>query len=70
MLRWTSTAQRTASTTLTNFHQHAVAGGLDDAASMLSNLAVDKFLTMNLELAQRTFLVDTHQPTISGDVGR
>jgi hypothetical protein len=37
---------------------------------MLSNLAVDKFLTMNLELAQRTFLVDSHQPAIAGDVGR
>jgi hypothetical protein len=25
---------------------------------------------MNLELAQRAFLVDTHQPTIAGNVGR
>jgi hypothetical protein len=37
---------------------------------MLSNLAVDEFLAMNLELAQRTFLIDTHQPAIAGDVGR
>jgi hypothetical protein len=51
-------------------HQHTVARGLDDAAAVLGDLGVDEFLTMGLELAQRAFLVDAHQPAIAGDIGR
>jgi len=35
--RCTATAQRTASDDARKFHQHAVAGGLDDAAVMLGD---------------------------------
>ena len=39
---WTSTAQRTASTTLANSDQQPVAGGLDDAALVLGDLRIDQ----------------------------
>ena len=52
------------------FHQHAVAGGLDDAAPVLGDLGIDQFLAMRLELAKRAFLVDAHQPAVAGDVAR
>ena len=52
------------------FHQHPVAGGLDDSATVLGDLGIDQFLAMRLELAQRAFLVNAHQPAIAGDVAR
>ena len=48
--------------------QHAVARGLDDATAVLSNLGVNELLAVRLELAQRTFLVGAHQPTVAGDI--
>ncbi len=60
--RWISTAQRTASTTLGKFHQHAVAGGLDDAAAVLPDLRVDELAPMRLEAFEGPFLVRSHQP--------
>ena len=52
------------------FHQHPVAGRLDDPAAMFGDLGIDQFLAMRLELAQRAFLIDAHQPAVAGNVGR
>jgi hypothetical protein len=35
---------------------------------MFGDLRVDQFLTMGLELAQRAFLVDAHEPAVTGNV--
>jgi len=51
------------------FHKHPVAGGLDDPASMLGYLAIYQFPAMRLELAERAFFIETHQPTVAGNVG-
>ena len=37
---------------------------------MFGNLGVDQFLAVRLELAQRAFLVDAHQPAVAGNVAR
>ena len=50
------------------FHQHAVTGGLDDAASMRSDGGVDKRFSGRLEPGQGAFLVGTHEAAISGDI--
>ena len=50
------------------FHQHSVTGRLDDPAAMFGDLGVDQFLAMRLELAQRAFLIDAHQPAVAGNV--
>ena len=50
--------------------QQAVAGGLDDAAAMLGDLGIDERLSTGLEPGERAFLVGTHQPAITGDIGR
>ena len=42
------------------FDQHAVAGRLDDAASMRGDCGVNKRLSDNLEAGQRAFLISTH----------
>jgi len=52
------------------FHQHAVAGGLDDVAAMLLDAAVGQIPAMQLELGKRAFLVNAHQPAISRDISR
>ena len=52
------------------FYQHTIASGLNDAAAVLDDFWIDQFLPVRLELAQRTFLVGTHQPAIAGDVAR
>ena len=51
-------------------HEHPVAGRLDDPAPVLGDLGVDQFLAMRLELAQRAFLIDAHQPAVAGNVAR
>ena len=43
MLRWILTAQRDRIDDAGEFHQHPIAGGLDDAAVVLGNAAVDQF---------------------------
>jgi hypothetical protein len=35
---------------------------------MFGDLGVDQFLAMRLELAQRAFLIDAHQPAVTGNV--
>ena len=52
------------------FDQHAVAGGLDDAAAVLRDLGIDQLAPVRLHLRERAFLVGAHQPTIAGDIGR
>ena len=68
--RCTSTAQRTASTTLGELDQEAVAGGLDDAAAMLGDLGIEHLAAQRLQRRVRTLLVLSHQPRIAGDIGR
>ncbi len=50
--------------------QHAVAGGLDDAAVMRGDAGIDQGLPEHLQLGQRALLVTAHQPAIAGDVSR
>jgi hypothetical protein len=65
----TATAQRTASTTLAKLDQHAVAGGLDDAAPLLGDLRIYEFAAQRLQTFERAFLVRPHQPRIPRDIG-
>ena len=51
------------------FRQHAVAGGLDDAAVMLADLRVDEPAQMRLEALVRAFLVRAHQARITHHIG-
>jgi hypothetical protein len=51
------------------FHQHAVAGGLDNAAAVLGDLRIDKLAAQRLEAFERPFLVRSHQPRIARHVG-
>ena len=39
------------------FHKHAVAGGLDDASLMLSDLRIDELAAQRLEAFERAFLI-------------
>ena len=48
--------------------QHAVAGGLDDAAVMRGDAGIDDGLAQHLELRQRALLVTAHQPAVAGNV--
>jgi hypothetical protein len=50
--------------------QHAVAGGLYDAASMQCDFGIDKRLPKRLELGERTFFVSAHQKAIAGNIRR
>ena len=49
--------------------QHAVAGQLDDAPSMLGDLGVDEFAAVRLERRERRGLVDAHEPAVADHVG-
>src|SRR4029077_1439418 len=51
------------------FHQDAVAGGLDDPPTVLSDLRINELTAQRLEAFERTFLVRPHQPRISRDIG-
>ena len=51
------------------FNQHAVAGGLDDAAAVLLDLVIDQLMAHRFEAFERTFLVRPHQPRIAGNIG-
>jgi len=50
------------------FHQHAVAGDLDDAALVLSDLGIDQFAPMRLQPRKGPFLVGTHEPAVTRDI--
>jgi len=51
------------------FHEHAVTGGLDDAAAVLLDLRIDEFAAMRLEAIERAFLVRSHQPRVARHIG-
>ena len=68
MPRWISTAQRTASTTLTNSTSIPSPVVLTMRPAVLGDLGIDQFLAVRLELAQRAFFVSAHQPAVAGDV--
>src|SRR6516162_5727824 len=51
------------------FDEQPVAGGLDDAASMVFDLGVPPLAPDRFQRGKRAFLVRTHQPRIPGDVG-
>jgi hypothetical protein len=48
--------------------QHAVAGGLDDAAAVLCDGRIDELDPMGLETRECPRLVDLHQPTVADHV--
>jgi len=49
--------------------QHAVAGGLDDATVVLSDLGVAELVAMRLQAFERSFLVNPHQARVARDGG-
>ena len=49
--------------------QHAVAGGLDDAAAVLGDGRIDELEPVGLEPRKRARLVDLHQPAVADHVG-
>jgi hypothetical protein len=51
------------------FDQHAVAGGLDDAAAVLRDGRIDELDPVGLETRECPGLVDLHQSTIADHVG-
>jgi len=51
------------------FDQHAIAGGLDNAAAIFPDFGIDDFAAMRLQPLQGTFLVGSHQPRIPGHIG-
>ena len=70
MLRWISTAQRDRIDDAGEFHQHAVAGGLDDAAVVLGDAGVDQFAAVRFERRERADLVGAHQPAVADHIRR
>jgi hypothetical protein len=67
--RWTSTAERTASTTLANSASRPSPVVLTMAA-VLGDLVIDEFAPVRLQPGERFRLVGFHQPAVSGDIGR
>jgi hypothetical protein len=51
------------------FDQHAVTGGLDDAAMVLGDLRIEKLAAQRFEAFERAFLVHPHQPRIPRHIG-
>jgi len=51
------------------FHQHAVAGGLDDAAVMLGDFRIEELAAQRLEAFERALLVRPHQPRVPRHIG-
>jgi hypothetical protein len=51
------------------FHQHPVAGGLDDAAVVLGDLRIDELMAQRFEAFEGAFLVRPHQPRVAGHLG-
>jgi hypothetical protein len=51
------------------FHQHAVAGALDDAAVMLGDLRIDEPPVQRFASLVRAFFVRPHQPRIACHIG-
>src|SRR5207253_217499 len=69
MSRCTSTAQRTASTTLANSTKTPSPVVLTNPAAMLLDLGVEEHPADSLQRGQGAFLIDAHQPRITRDIG-
>ena len=67
--RCTASAQCTASTTLPNSDDGAVADQLDDAAVMGGDRGIEYRLAVLLERGERALFVDPHQTRIADHVG-
>jgi hypothetical protein len=50
--------------------QHAVAGGLDDTAGILGDLAVQELAAVLLQTRERTLLVFADEPAVASNIGR
>jgi hypothetical protein len=66
--RCTSTAQRTASTTLANSTRIPSPVVLTMRAAMLLDLRIGQFAPDRLQRRERPFLVGAHQPRVAGDI--
>jgi hypothetical protein len=44
------------------FNQHSVASRPDDVPTMPPDLSVDQLTAVPIQLGQRAFLIDSHQP--------
>jgi hypothetical protein len=64
---WISTAHRVDDAW--KLDEQPVAGGLDDAAPMLLDLGIPQLAADRLQRSERAFLVGTHKPRITGNVG-
>ena len=51
------------------FDEHAVAGGLDDAALPERDLGIDQIATQGFETRERPFLVRFHEPAVPDHIG-
>ncbi len=49
--------------------QHAVAGGLDDAAVVIGDARIEHLFPQNLELRQRARLILAHHPAVTDNIG-
>ncbi len=52
------------------FNQYAIPRCLDNSASMLDDLGIEKSLSESLQLAERALFIGAHEPTITGDIRR
>jgi hypothetical protein len=52
------------------FHQHPVAGGLDDPTPVLGDFGINQFLAMRLQLSKGSLFVNAHQLAVASNVGR
>ena len=68
--RWISAAHCDRVGDALELHQHAVAGGLDDAALALGDRGVDQLEPVGLEPRERARLVGLHEPAVADHVGR
>src|SRR5450631_4286634 len=68
MARCSSTAHRSASTTLANSAR--IPGNPDDSHVVTPKCGFDERVPMELQSSERTQLVGSHEPAVAGDVGR
>ena len=50
-------------------HEHAVAGGLDDAAVVLGDFRIDELAAQRFQTFECPLLIRPHQPRIAGHIG-
>jgi hypothetical protein len=64
-----ATAQATASTTLGELDERAVARGLHHPPAVRGDLRVDELAPVRLQARERADLVRAHEPAVAHDVG-